>query len=432
MKELKIIFREFQDTDIVSDRSAGDRKRHREKVKSAIKENLGNIVSEEAIIGQSGDKKIKIPIKGIKEYKFVYGKNSQGAVQGKGDEKEGDVLDIDPQEGKEEPWRAGSDPGEDIYETEIDLQEVIELLFEDLELPDMEKKKFRYIAAERNLKIKGHRRHGIRVRLDKKKTVEERIKRKQGKKRTEKELKEKKSESENEENGGENIKLQTVAQIIKRITPDGIEIEEKRFPFHENDLRYDKTYPKPKKESNAVVFCIMDTSGSMDITKKYLARSFYFLLYRFILTKYQNTEVVFISHHAEAQEVTEDEFFHKGESGGTKISSGYKKALEIIDIRYSPALWNIYAFHCSDGDNFDEDNKDAVRQAENLAKIANLFGYGEIKPQGSYSWSSMLERYAKLANDPESSFITVKIHEKQDLWPAFNSFIGKDKDKIKD
>ena len=80
-----------------------------------------------------------------------------------------------------------------------------------------------------------------------------------------------------------------------------------------------------REESNAVVLCIMDTSGSMDTMKKYLARSFFFLLYQFISTRYQNVEIVFIAHHTEAKEVTEDEFFHKGESGGTFISSGYSK-----------------------------------------------------------------------------------------------------------
>ena len=102
-----------------------------------------------------------------------------------------------------------------------------------------------------------------------------------------------------------------------------------------------------------MVICIMDTSGSMDSMKKYLARSFFFLLYQFVSTKYQNVDLVFIGHHTQAREVTEEEFFHKGESGGTLISSGYNKALEIIYDRYHPSLWNVYAFHCSDGDNFD-------------------------------------------------------------------------------
>lgn len=413
-----------EDTDFVSDRSAGDRKRHREKVKSAIKENLGNIISEEAIIGQSGDKKIKVPIKGIKEYRFIYGNNNPGAAEGMGDEQQGDIIPNGNEKGNG-TGKPGSGPGEDIYETEIELNELIEMLFEDFELPDLERKKLREITQERLLKRKGHQKKGIRSRLDKKKTMVERLKRKQGEKRALKELEQTKNENDKIKNSSlaETLRLLRQKTIIIRV--DGS--KEERFPFHDSDLRYDRVKPDIKKMSNAVIFCIMDTSGSMNMMKKYLARSFYFLLYRFILTKYQNTEVVFISHHTEAKEVTEDEFFHKGESGGTKISSGYKKALEIIESRYHPALWNIYAFHCSDGDNFNEDNEDTLRVAEELAKIANLFGYGEIKPEGSYSWSSMLQKYAALENKYDN-FITVKIHEKNELWFALKVFLTRAKE----
>ena len=100
------------------------------------------------------------------------------------------------------------------------------------------------------------------------------------------------------------------------------------------DLTYRRLRQDTREESNAVVLCVMDTSGSMDRLKKYLARSFFFLLYQFVCTKYQNVQLVFIGHHTKAKEVSEDEFFHKGESGGTMISSGYKKALEIIHDRF--------------------------------------------------------------------------------------------------
>ena len=175
------------------------------------------------------------------------------------------------------------------------------------------------------------------------------------------------------------------------------EASERRYPFHQDDLRYRHVETDTKEESNAVVMCIMDTSGSMDTMKKYLARSFFFLLYQFIATRYRNVEIVFIAHHTEAREVTEEEFFHKGESGGTFISSGYLKALEIITERYHPSLWNIYAFHCSDGDNFDSDNPAALKSAKELSELCNLFGYGEIKPLGSrYYESSMLNVFRRL------------------------------------
>jgi uncharacterized protein len=163
----------------------------------------------------------------------------------------------------------------------------------------------------------------------------------------------------------------------------------------------------------------------MDTMKKYLARSFFFLLYQFITTRYRNVEIVFIGHHTEANEVTEEEFFHKGESGGTFISSGYLKALEIIQQRYHPSLWNIYAFHCSDGDNFDSDNPAALRAAKDLADVCNLFGYGEIKPLGSrYYESSMLNVFRRL---DAPNFQTVLIERKEDIWPSFKAFLAKEK-----
>ena len=131
-----------------------------------------------------------------------------------------------------------------------------------------------------------------------------------------------------------------------------------------------------------------------------MARSFFFLLYQFLNTKYQRVETVFIAHHTEAREVTEEEFFHKGESGGTFISSGYRKALEIIQQRYHPSLWNVYVFHCSDGDNFESDNAATLQVAGEIAEISNLFGYGEIKPLGSgYYGSSMIQFFSQLDRD---------------------------------
>ena len=200
-----------------------------------------------------------------------------------------------------------------------------------------------------------------------------------------------------------------------------------RFPFHKDDLRYHHTVTDTREESNAVVLCIMDTSGSMDTMKKYLARSFFFLLYQFISTRYQNVEIVFIAHHTEAKEVTEEEFFHKGESGGTMISSGYIKALEIIEQRYHPALWNVYVFHCSDGDNFESDNPATIKAAQELAKAANLFGYGEIKPLGSgYYGSSLIGFFSQIQ---EPNFLAVQIQKKEDVWSSFKTFLTKDRAK---
>lgn len=372
-----------------SDRSARDRLRHREKVREAIRENIADIIAEESIIGKDRNRVVKVPIRGVKEYRFVYGENVPGIGEGGGQETQpGQVIGKGEQAGP--GHHAGDQPGIDYYETDVDLEEIIEIMFEDLELPYLERKNLREIEIERQYRRKGYRKKGIRVRLDKRRTARSRVKRKQATQR------------------GAATNLQS-----------------ERFPFHKDDLTYRHTVSEIRRESNAVVLCIMDTSGSMDTMKKYLARSFFFLLYRFLCTKYQNVEIVFIAHHTEACEVAEEEFFHKGESGGTFISSGYHKALEIINQRYHPFLWNIYVFHCSDGDNFESDNPAALQAAKEIAQISNLFGYGEIKPLGSgYYGSSMIQFFSQLQAD---NFQTVQIQRKEDIWPSFKAFLTKDR-----
>ncbi|HKI17114.1 MAG: sporulation protein YhbH [Candidatus Binatales bacterium] len=395
------IFREYRPSDAErSDRSAGDRLRHRQKVRESIRENIADIIAEESIIGKDRDRVIKVPLRGIKEYRFVFGENAPGVGQGDGNAHPGQVVG---KVGKDGPGqgedKAGDRPGVDYYETDVTLEELIEIMFEDLELPNLERRALREIEAERSSKRKGYRHVGIRVRLDKRRTAKQRVMR----------------------------KLASVKEAGAE-PPDPVQAwQPRRFPFHQDDLRYRHVEVETREESNAVVICIMDTSGSMDTMKKYLARSFFFLLYQFISTRYRNVEIVFIAHHTEANEVTEEEFFHKGESGGTFISSGYLKALEIIAERYHPSLWNLYAFHCSDGDNFDSDNPAALKAAQELAELSNLFGYGEIKPLGSrYYESSMLNVFRKLE---APNFHTVLIERKEDIWPSFKAFLAKDRIK---
>lgn len=387
------IFRPYSDSNQKSDRSARDRLRHRDKVKQSIRDNIGEIISDESIIGQNKNKIIKVPLRSIKEYRFIYGENNPGVAQGNGQQKPGDVVGKSDKQGPGQIGQGGgNEKGVDAIETEVTLEELIDIMFDDLELPDLYKKNLRTIVSEDNRKRKGLRHKGIRPRLNKKASAKNRIKRR---------------------------------FAAKRGRDEEFEDKDKRFPFHEDDLRYFHISPTEKEVSNAVIICIMDTSGSMGTIKKYLARSFYFLLYQFVRLKYREVEVVFIAHHTEAKEVDEQDFFYKVESGGTYISSGYQKALEIIDDRYHPSLWNIYAFHCSDGDNFYSDNEKAIKLAKELCKKCNLFGYGEIKPKGSAYYSgTMLEIFGKIKAD---NFQTVTIEKKEDLWPGFKSLLDKDK-----
>lgn len=384
------IFRDYTNNQIDHDRSIEDRRRHRQLVEKSIKENLGDILSEESIVGESKNKKFKIPIKGIKEYQFVYGRNSKGVATGVGDEQRGDKIGNGKKQLAQGNQGAGNQEGDDVYETEITLEELLDYISEDLDLPNLDEKKYSEIVTETSGKKRGYQLHGIRPRLAKKKTVMSKIARKQGKKRALREM------DEDEE------------------------IE--RFPFREDDLRYYRVKMKPRKESNAVMIFIMDASGSMDVTKKYLARSYFFVLATFLKRKYNNIAFEFIYHTTVAKRVDEYEFFHKSESGGTYISSGINEALKVIEEKYPVAAWNIYSIYASDGDNWSEDNERAIDAVKKICEISNMFGYAELLPS-TYT-TTMYHKFKKEIDNPK--FVPVIIKEKKDLWDALKIMLRKE------
>ena len=371
-------------TDIIE-----DRRRHRQLVEKTIKENLGDILSEESIIGESKNRKFKIPIRGIKEYQFVYGKNNNGIVSGTGEEKRGQKIGEDEtNSGVGGNKGAGNNEGEDVYETEITLDELLDYITEDLNLPNLDRKKYSEILTESSNKKKGYQRYGINPRLAKKKTVVTKLARKQGKKRALKEA--------------------------------GLDDKIDRFPFREEDLRYYRVKSKPKRESNAVMIFIMDVSGSMDNSKKYLARSLFFIMSKFLRKKYNNIAFEFVSHTTIAKRVNEYEFFHKAESGGTYISSGLDMALDIIEKNYPKEVWNLYTIYASDGDNWTEDNEKAMESVKKLCEINNMVGYAELLPS-TYS-TTMYYRFIKeIKND---KFVPVIVKEKKELWDAIKLMLS--------
>ena len=383
------IFRDNSENQVDHDRSIEDRRRHRQLVEKSIKENLGDILSEESIIGETKKKKFKIPIRSIKEYQFVYGKNNEGVVSGSGEEKRGDkIANGEGENGMGKGPGAGNSEGEDIYETEITLDELFDYIIEDLNLPNLDKKKYSEILCENSSKKRGYKKYGIPPRFAKKKTVITKIARKQGKKRALKET--------------------------------GMEEDTERFPFKDEDLRYFRIKQRPKRESNALMIFVMDVSGSMDSSKKYLARSLFFVLSNFLKRKYNNIAFEFVSHTTTAKEVSEYEFFHKAESGGTYISSGLNLALDIVNQRYPKEMWNIYCIYASDGDNWNEDNEKAIRAVKNLCDISNMVGYAELLPS-TYS-TTMYYRFNKeISND---KFIPAVVKEKKDLWDVIKIMLS--------
>jgi hypothetical protein len=366
-----------------------DQDRHKERVKEAIKKNLGSIVSNEAIILSDGKRTVKVPIRALDEYKFRFDYRKRKHVgQGDGKTRVGDVIgrESQPGQGQSGAGQAGQDGGGEYYEAEVNIEEIAALIFEDLQLPFLEEKAKKAVQSK-TTRFNEIRRTGVMANLDKRRMILENIKRN--------------------------------AREEGRARFGSVRKEDLRFKTWEENLRY---------ESNAVVISMMDVSGSMGEFKKYIARSFFFWMVRFLRTKYDNVEIVFISHHTEAREVTEEQFFTQGESGGTVVSSAYQLALEIINQRYRPSDWNVYPFHFSDGDNYYSDNEEAVRLADQLISTCNLFGYGEIGEEGASSYRRSSGALLSIFNDRlkgKERFVGVRIDDKEDVYPALKQFFGK-------
>ena len=390
----------FKEHKTSADRSASDRRRHRQKIEKAIKEGIHNIVAEESIIGEDGKKKIKIPVRGIKEYRFVYGDNESnsraGSAPGKDITRGQSVGQSSKPKKSSGDGNAGDEKGVEYYEVEITLDELAEYLFSDLELPELEKKKIKKITSKK-FKRSGYRKEGIRPRLDKKRTAINRIKRKAAKSR------------------------------VDSVAANSSETDEERVLFHKNDLEYRHIKKSEKYSSNAVIFFVMDISGSMTQTKKFLARSFYFLIYQFLNHRYESVEIVFISHDIEAYEVNEEQFFTRGTGGGTLVSSALLKVLDIVGERYHPSLWNIYCFQCSDGDNWKSDMDKCVNAASSIKDMCQLYSYCEIEPdEERIKWIGEDENrlsnvFSRLV---DKNFKIVSIKHKTEIWPAFKKLFG--------
>lgn len=195
-------------------------------------------------------------------------------------------------------------------------------------------------------------------------------------------------------------------------------------PIYKEDFKFKTWNEIQKPDSKAVVLAMMDTSGSMGLWEKYMARSFFFWMNRFLRTKYETVEIEFIAHHTEAKVVPEEDFFSKGESGGTICSSVYRKALELIDHKYDPVKFNIYPFHFSDGDNLTSDNVRCVKLVEELMKVSNMFGYGEVNQYNRHS--TLMTAYKNIDNEKFRYYI---LKQKADVFHAMKSFFKDEESK---
>jgi uncharacterized protein len=365
-----------------------DQYRHRERVDEAIKENLPEIIADESIITSDGKKIVKVPVRSLDEYRFVHDKEGRDQVgQGPGDSKTGDVIGRTGKsdKGKSAGPNGGDEDGEEYYEAYVDIEQLAQMVFADLELPDLQDKQVQELLSEA-IEFRDIRRKGPFSNLDKRRTIRENLKR-------------------NAQQGDAHF---------GGITDD--------------DLRY-KTYQESYREqSNAVVFAIADVSASMGEFEKYICRSFFWWMVLFLRDRYTNVQIVFISHHTQAKVVTESEFFNRGESGGTMASSAFKLMLQEIEQNYSPSSWNIYGQYFGDGDNFTSDNETCVELINKILPNVNQFGFGEIRasgPNAMFKRTGQSDLFKALQKVEDKRLIQTTIQEKSDVWNALKKFFSK-------
>lgn len=355
-----------------------DQKRHLDKVKKAIHNNLPELISEESIVMSDGKDVIKIPIRSLDEYKIRYNHNKSKHVgQGSGDSQVGDIVASDGSQSPGKGKQAGDQPGQDYYEAEVSIAEIEETLFKELELPNLEKREQAEITEE-DITFNDIRKKGLIGNIDKKRTI--------------------------------------IAAFKRNAMEGNAEI----MPIYNDDLRFKTWDEVVKPQSKAVVLMMMDTSASMGTFEKYMARSFYFWMTRFLRTKYEKVDIEFIAHHTIAKVVSEVDFFSKGESGGTICSTAYEKALDLIAQKYSPSRYNIYPFHFSDGENMSSDNGKCYSLVEELMEVSNMFGYGEVNAHSRYS--TLMNTYKKI-EDPKFRHYVLK--ENKDVYYALKKFFHK-------
>lgn len=350
-----------------SRRGEADAQNYKERVRKQIAEHLRKNVGKENII--TGEGKIKVPVKGNKQYRFIFdrGKKGQGEGQGEG------------------PGNAGLGPGEELYEVWLDMAEVEAMLFDELELPRLKPKK-EMDAATSDIKWDSYALQGPQI--DKKATLK------------------------------------------RNLIRNSMQGEPGVGNFDKSDLRYTSYHEKPRPKSKAVIFLMMDVSASMGDFHKRLARLFFFWVVRFLRTRYSQVDVRFIAHTSEAKEVTEEQFFGRVESGGTQVSTAYRLAQDMIRDFYPVSDWNIYVLHASDGDNWNLDNQECFEAIKELCQVCSLVGYLEIKAATGGMWSgyggTLLKDLGAKRDELGEEFMLTQVTQDSDIWGAIKHFFAKD------
>ncbi len=359
---------------------------------------------------------ISIPLDGMNEPRFRREGGTRDMVL-PGNKKfiEGDMLPRSG-EGRGRASQPGEGDGEDAFRFVLSRDEFVDLFLDDLELPDLAKRKLAEAESE-GLHRAGYARSGSPANISVSRTVRLAMARRTALRRPRpEEIAQLEAEMEDCD---EARRIELMAEI------EALKAKFRRIPYIDPiDIRYRRFETMPKPVAQAVMFCLMDVSGSMSEHMKDLAKRFYMLLYVFLTRRYRHVEIVFIRHTDRAEEVDEDTFFHGPASGGTLVSSALQAMDEIVRSRFRLADWNIYAAQASDGDNSISDS-DAVSRllTEKILPVSQFFAYLEVGEAGGTTFdmpdSSLWTLYQRLRADG-ARLSARKVNDRSEIFPVFH------------
>ena len=360
---------------------------------------------------------VSIPLDGMHEPRFrTEGGTRDRVLPGNKKFVEGDIIER-PKGGGGRGSQPGEGDSEDDFRFVLSRDEFVNLFLDDLELPDLAKRKLAEAESE-GLQRAGYSTSGSPANISVKRTVQLALARRIALRRPRPEAIAE-LEVELETCSDEARRVELLAEI------EALKAKAKRIPFIDPiDIRFRRFDTVPKPVAQAVMFCLMDVSGSMTEHMKDLAKRFYMLLYVFLKRRYRHVEIVFIRHTDRAEEVDEETFFHGPASGGTLVSSALQAMHDIVRSRFRPADWNIYAAQASDGDNSGSDGEVAGRLlTEMILPVSQFFAYLEVGESGGSTFdmsdSSLWSLYERLrANGAPLSMR--KVSDRSQIFPVFH------------
>ncbi|MCG9696524.1 YeaH/YhbH family protein [Shewanella sp. Isolate11] len=406
-------------------KSTVNRQRFINRYKQQIKKAVSDAVTRRSVTDIDKGEKIGIPTRDISEPIFHQGRGGikERVHPGNDQFARGDQIERPPQgagQGSGQGDASDAGEGQDDFVFQISKDEYLELLFEDLELPNLQKNRLNKLVEYQTYRA-GFTNDGVPANINIVRSLRSSLARRTAMTSAKKALlTELKAELEQLE--------QTPGSDAERIIDLTTQIEQletriAKVPFIDTfDLRYNNFAKREVPSSQAVMFCLMDVSGSMDQATKDMAKRFYILLYLFLTRTYKNLEVVYIRHHTQAKEVDEHEFFYSQETGGTIVSSALNLMHQIQRERYPKNEWNIYAAQASDGDNWADDSPTCRHILEKqLLPVVRYFSYIEITNRAH---QTLWREYEQLQKSHDNIAVQ-HIRQAEDIYPVFRELFKK-------